>query len=130
MNSQHKVNGWTALHWAAKRNNLQCVEALLSRGADKMLFTSKGELAAHLTTNRNVLQVLGYSGHHTRERQRKRSQQQATETGATAEVRRVGGFSLHEADKHSLPWLERGITEDPDAEKKQRSEEASIHLGH
>ncbi len=74
MNSQHKVNGWTALHWASKRNNLQCVEALLARGADKMVFTSKGELAAHLTTNRNVLQVLGYSGQHTKDKQRAKMQ--------------------------------------------------------
>ncbi len=64
------MNGWTALHWAAKRNNLSCVEALLSRGADRMVYTSKGELAAHLTTNKGVLQVLGYSGQHTREKQK------------------------------------------------------------
>ncbi len=71
VNAQHKLNGWTALHWAAKRNNLACVEALMARGADKMLFTAKGELAAHLTTNKTVLQALGYSGQHTKERQKK-----------------------------------------------------------
>jgi hypothetical protein len=61
INSQHKMNGWTPLHWAAKRNHLDCVELLLSRGADKLITTPKGELPAHLTTNKNVLKVLGYT---------------------------------------------------------------------
>ena len=26
VNSRHPVNGWTALHWAAKRNHLKVVE--------------------------------------------------------------------------------------------------------
>ncbi len=87
VNSQHKVNGWTALHWASKRNNLQCVEALLARGADKMLYTSKGELAAHLTTNKGVLQTLGYSGQHTRDRQRGVAKKRTTAQQQAAEVR-------------------------------------------
>ena len=62
VNGQHKINGYTALHWAAKRNNLQCVEVLMAKGADKMIYASKGELPAHLTTNKKVLQTLGYSG--------------------------------------------------------------------
>ena len=73
VNGQHLINGWTALHWAAKRNNLQCVELLLSKGADKMIYTSKGELAAHLTTNKNVLQTLGYSSANKARRDRVRS---------------------------------------------------------
>ena len=28
MNSQHDINGWTALHWAAKRNHLNIVNLL------------------------------------------------------------------------------------------------------
>ena len=67
INGQHRINGWTALHWAAKRNNLRCVEILLANGADKMVYTSKGELPAHLTTNKNVLQALGYSGQQGKE---------------------------------------------------------------
>ena len=45
VNAQHKINGWTALHWAAKRNNMRIVETLLTNGADRNLYTSKGEQA-------------------------------------------------------------------------------------
>ena len=60
INAQHKINGWTALHWAVKRNNVQCVDILLSRGADKNVFNSQGETAAMLTTNKAVLKSLGF----------------------------------------------------------------------
>ena len=26
VNSKHKINGWTALHWAARRNNVEAVK--------------------------------------------------------------------------------------------------------
>ena len=26
VNSQHKINGWTALHWACKRNELNAIK--------------------------------------------------------------------------------------------------------
>ena len=26
INSKHKMNGWTALHWAARRNNVEAVK--------------------------------------------------------------------------------------------------------
>ena len=26
VNSKHKMNGWTALHWAARRNNVEAVK--------------------------------------------------------------------------------------------------------
>ena len=31
-NSQHDINGWTALHWAAKRNHLNIVNLLCNHG--------------------------------------------------------------------------------------------------
>eukprot|EP00095_Tigriopus_kingsejongensis_P001698 maker-scaffold1305_size49401-snap-gene-0.16 protein:Tk01698 transcript:maker-scaffold1305_size49401-snap-gene-0.16-mRNA-1 annotation:"ankyrin repeat domain 40" len=59
INAQHKINGWTALHWAVKRNNVQCVDILMSRGAEKNIYSSKGEIPAMLTTNREILLRLG-----------------------------------------------------------------------
>jgi len=56
-NSQHDINGWTALHWAAKRNHLNIVNLLCNHGADKTVKTNKGEVAAELTSE-GVIKVL------------------------------------------------------------------------
>ena len=80
VNGQHKINGWTALHWAAKRNNQRCVELLLGRGADKMVANSKGEVAAQLTTSKAVLQVLGYSSTGTIKEKKKLQQQESQQS--------------------------------------------------
>merc|ERR1711879_198097 len=57
VNSQHDINGWTALHWAAKRNHLNIVTLLCNHGADKNIKTNKGELPAALTSE-GVIKVL------------------------------------------------------------------------
>ena len=57
MNSQHDINGWTALHWAAKRNHLNVVNLLCNHGADKSISTNKGELPSQLTSE-GVIKVL------------------------------------------------------------------------
>lgn len=57
VNSQHDINGWTALHWAAKRNHLNIVNLLCNHGADKAISTNKGELPAQLTSE-GVIKVL------------------------------------------------------------------------
>merc|ERR1719187_1275277 len=57
VNSQHDINGWTALHWAAKRNHLNIVNLLCNHGADKNIPTNKGEVAAQLT-GEGVIKVL------------------------------------------------------------------------
>ena len=56
-NSQHDINGWTALHWAAKRNHLNIVNLLCNHGAYKNVTTNKGEVAAQLTSE-GVIKVL------------------------------------------------------------------------
>jgi len=56
-NSQHDINGWTALHWAAKRNHLNIVNLLCNHGADKSVPTNKGEMASDLTSE-GVIKVL------------------------------------------------------------------------
>ena len=53
-----QINGWTALHWAVKRNNMRIVDALLKSGADANLYTSKGEQAYQLSTNEHIAKVL------------------------------------------------------------------------
>ena len=59
INGQHLINGWTALHWAAKRNNAQCVQILLSNGANYKLKNSKGEMPCALTSNDALRNLLG-----------------------------------------------------------------------
>ncbi|KAM4031583.1 ankyrin repeat domain-containing protein 40 [Anomaloglossus baeobatrachus] len=59
VNSQNEINGWTCLHWACKRNHLRVVTFLLEAGADKDVFTSKGERAAQLTSKRDIKRALG-----------------------------------------------------------------------
>jgi ankyrin repeat protein len=43
VNSQHRINKWTALHWAAKRNNPEIVKILIENGAEKLVENDKGE---------------------------------------------------------------------------------------
>ncbi|XP_063816985.1 ankyrin repeat domain-containing protein 40 isoform X2 [Pseudophryne corroboree] len=59
INSQNEINGWTCLHWACKRNHLHIVTYLLESGADKDIFTNKGEKAAQLTSKKEIKRVLG-----------------------------------------------------------------------
>ncbi|XP_070580031.1 ankyrin repeat domain-containing protein 40-like isoform X2 [Ptychodera flava] len=59
VNSQHQMNGWTALHWACKRDHSTIVKLLLAHGAEKNLKTEKGEKAIHLTTNSHIQELLG-----------------------------------------------------------------------
>ncbi|XP_044154643.1 ankyrin repeat domain-containing protein 40 [Bufo gargarizans] len=59
VNNQNEINGWTCLHWASKRNHLRVVTYLLEAGADKEIFTSKGERAAQLTSRRDIKRALG-----------------------------------------------------------------------
>ncbi|MGH0142399.1 UNVERIFIED_CONTAM: hypothetical protein FKN15_076152 [Acipenser sinensis] len=49
----------TCLHWACKRNHRQIVSYLLSAGADKDVFTSKGETAVQLTSKPDIRKLLG-----------------------------------------------------------------------
>ncbi|KAI9262011.1 ankyrin repeat-containing domain protein [Sporodiniella umbellata] len=48
VNAQHKMNGWTALHWAAHRGHTEVVMALLKSGANPSLLTGKGQTALDL----------------------------------------------------------------------------------
>ncbi|XP_040572390.1 ankyrin repeat domain-containing protein 40 [Lepeophtheirus salmonis] len=57
-NYTQKMNGWSALHWAAKRNYLEVVELLLSNGANAALKTRDSKMPSDLATDNKVLAVL------------------------------------------------------------------------
>ena len=60
VNSVHKINGWTALHWAAKRNHKKVVKYLVEEAnVDPAIRTISGELAADLTSDQEIRNILG-----------------------------------------------------------------------
>lgn len=59
VNSQNKINGWSALHWASKRNNLAALSFLLDQGADINLKNTNGDLPVDLTSNEDIKKALG-----------------------------------------------------------------------
>lgn len=58
INSQHSLNGWTALHWAAKRGHSTIVKYLLSNGADPSLKSLYGESAFAVAKNEDIRDLL------------------------------------------------------------------------
>ncbi|CAM4632942.1 unnamed protein product [Lepidochelys olivacea] len=59
VNSPNEINGWTCLHWACKRNHAEVVSCLIDAGADKGILTAKGELAAQLTSKKEIRKIMG-----------------------------------------------------------------------
>ncbi|KAK7063300.1 Ankyrin repeat domain-containing protein 40 [Halocaridina rubra] len=59
INCKHDVNGWTGLHWACKRGNVNTVRWLLANGADSKIENNQSQTPAQLTTNPQILQLLG-----------------------------------------------------------------------
>ncbi|XP_042236373.1 ankyrin repeat domain-containing protein 40-like isoform X2 [Homarus americanus] len=58
INSKHDINGWTGLHWATKRGNIETVRLLLANGADPDIENSQSQTPAQLTTIPQILQLL------------------------------------------------------------------------
>ncbi|EDO35232.1 predicted protein [Nematostella vectensis] len=58
VNSSNKINGWTPLHWASKRNHTGIVKLLLANGAKLDSTTIRGETAAQLTKDPSIQQLL------------------------------------------------------------------------
>ncbi|XP_076057985.1 ankyrin repeat domain-containing protein 40-like isoform X2 [Oratosquilla oratoria] len=59
INCKHNINGWTGLHWACKRENVETVRWLLANGADINITNSQNQVAAQLTSNPQILNLLG-----------------------------------------------------------------------
>lgn len=59
INSQHEINGWTGLHWACKRGKVDMVRLLLGHSADPEVENNQGQRPAQLTSETNILCLLG-----------------------------------------------------------------------
>lgn len=58
INHQHRMNGWTALHWAARRNRSLVVALLQVSGADDNLADFNGKLAGDVTDDPDIRKML------------------------------------------------------------------------
>ncbi|GFT23038.1 ankyrin repeat domain-containing protein 40 [Nephila pilipes] len=58
INSQHSINGWTSLHWAAKRGHTSIIRLLLSHGADPSLTSKYGESSLDVAKNEEIHDIL------------------------------------------------------------------------
>ena len=59
INAANAMNGWTPLHWAAKRGHLSIVKYLIQEGVDSAALTHKGETAAKLSNDSGIKKLLG-----------------------------------------------------------------------
>ena len=58
VNSQNAMNGWTALHWGARRNHESVVSYLLESGADANIRSFQNELAVDVTQSEEMRRLL------------------------------------------------------------------------
>ena len=59
INAPNAMNGWTPLHWAAKRGHTNVVKYLLQEGVDTTVRTNKGETAGQLSNDAGIRKMLG-----------------------------------------------------------------------
>ena len=68
INSQNKMNGWTALHWAAKRGHLNLVCILLEHRAETSIKNFLGETAADVAFNESIRKLINSGYYNTSSR--------------------------------------------------------------
>ncbi|KAJ1926033.1 hypothetical protein EC988_010332, partial [Linderina pennispora] len=54
IDSQNKMNGWTALHWACKRGHARIANVLLRAGADPTLKNTQGQTPLDLSKSDEI----------------------------------------------------------------------------
>ena len=79
VNSQNRVNGWSALHFAARREHAGIVRILLEHGADTGIRNHKGEVAVDMTSNKEIRRIIE-SYHVRNEESRKEDNTQGVNT--------------------------------------------------
>lgn len=62
VNAPNAMNGWTPLHWAAKRGHASIVKYLVQEGGDTNVLTNKGETAGQLSSDAAIREILGEEG--------------------------------------------------------------------
>ncbi|PAA82992.1 hypothetical protein BOX15_Mlig025226g3 [Macrostomum lignano] len=62
VNSVNRVNGWTALHWAAKRDHAHIVSLLLGSGANASIKSAAGKSPADVCTSPKLAKLLNSVG--------------------------------------------------------------------
>jgi len=58
INSQNKMNGWTALHWACKRNLPSVAKFLIDKGASNEITNKDGKKPSFYTTTDEIKRLL------------------------------------------------------------------------
>ena len=56
------AHGRTALHWASRNGNVECVETLLAEGADARATSKDGQTAMHMASRSQLVAVLQAAG--------------------------------------------------------------------
>lgn len=59
INSQNKVNGWTCLHWACSKNNLNLIQYLCENGANQEIKNKDGKTPIEYIQDKNIQKNLG-----------------------------------------------------------------------
>ena len=65
INARNKMNGWTSLHWAAKRGHTNLVEILLRANADTSITNNKEQTAYDVADSQSVRDILSHHGDST-----------------------------------------------------------------
>lgn len=139
INSQNKVNGWTALHWATKRERDNIVIVLLKHGANPNIKNNEGKLAIDLTTREDIQRLLTSNTDHISEERHGRSadaeeKQQKTESarggGSAGTVSFVPGYLANPMFPYAVakPILTQAVT--PSSSESGKNEPSVLVPGY
>lgn len=139
VNSRNKVNGWTALHWAAKRGHDNIVLMLLKHGANPKIENNKGELPIDLASREDIKRLLlldvrnsadGPSGEkiHKNEVNQQEQKEESSRTGIAGKVSFVPGYLANPVFPYAVaagnPILTQAVA--PSSSKTGDNKEPSV----